>query len=1696
MSIPVPGWHGPLCFALTRILARPPAEAHVFRHVLSHASRYGNDLVRHAEDQPITRERKVKEYSLATFALSMPAKPRPIETTLAWLVLEAHLSYVHENLAIALTRIVRGLTRPGASKLADTVAECRGPSQLLAKMARLSGHDTAIGITGHKRFDALWRDELMAFCASLIRVVEPQEPAAETESAPLNQPGALTENPTDRPGEDADEGPSYPARPVHPEEKILGRERRHALDWSVFMGRQSSPDLLRSPDNVLPQDLRECSWLRAMQQGNIALANGDLEDAEYQIATVLSVEAGLSSREAVSVGFGSTTRGAIPVIDLSARVFRRPESLPPNYFVPEQDDDRWMPTGGDVVFPLSAGCTALAKALLDARAAGLGARSGKRIHSLLLSRPLHREKLRAATKPDHRLVLAASIADAMGIDASQRAFNDTFGLSTAPVFYGAYPALDLARTIASINGFAGPDQTTKYWAPAADHWLGSRVRPKQPPYANVWAQLGGTPKRSKGRPSTAHLSDEWRRSRDRLAIHFLLATGHRPTDSLAGLTLHDFLPGYALAVVRDKVSDPSHATRLVCTGRRFVGELESFVAELHRVSRNGASSGAAHLASSILAGEESLFSIPTSNGSEPIDIRDLLRQLDPLWGYRPNLHRHGLCQFLIQRKIDPELRYFQMGWLSHDHHATSESAPSPPKWLGEELAPILDEWLDQCGWPGGAHAKHPDKLIPLRPLIDWEAKQARQTNEIRSGVARLRAEIREAGRDLEKGTWQQIQDESARILADFNASGTARQPSFVPRDEARVASKGSMVINGVHVQALLAPFARPSCSAAERYVAAKLLRKALLHTATQYGVRVHLPEVPVLSRHRQPSPFLPGMGLAVSQLNALQSAIVGHLANLGEIKRSEQIVELAAITIWSMILHTPCRGVEDAVTILRAANESHHADLEPWLLRLPYGKGHVSLMGDQAALLCRFVKCSGWKTALETLSRDQFSALGTFARKLVPRLCPDDLTAAGIVQRMTGTAHVAKMVALNGADRLILNRVVNPVTVPTIRAAATVDNVTISDDSAVQHRDRGPLAEPPPVGKKGAHRSSSDIADVMRAFSTDFTGEILGMPADPVAARRRQLRPLLERALSGADNEPTAPRLMLEYAWHLLVRGGPRSNGGQAISTIYKTYHHVEPVLRNLEKGESLEDFTSVELTAICRIACKASKRKSSRDVLGSLRLFFGYASRHYRVAIPEWGILYREYGVPSTGGDPALIGDAEANEIIDRLYREIQALDDSDADPAEQRYRETRLVAALIGEASAARPGSIYGLTLEDIVLGVDRDHIHLKSRGRFASIKTETAAGYIPLDGAIWAKYVPWFTTWFHGACTGLAPDALEAIPLFQIPGKPIGVRYERNAVFGDIGELVRWRTQQSRGRTYWLRKRRIRARHLEVLAQPRPLARDMAHAMRVDGQALLLTPLGWYLSEPSAYNTRDLSAHAIASRAGAAAITGLGLRQVDAVTTVHPYASPCCVGKLLRLGLAGLCSSKLPASPELSHFGADLTWSSIDRILRDLVRGHDVAWVAKRQAVQLAQAQSVADAGHALAARLNVKLGTGAGELGPPRRTTSTNSWYELLSKQDQRLLQIAKDWADVAGTASPNEGCRLYDSDAIGLLKTLANEIHTQVACDEPDGLGRRMTRFTDQDGGAAYGVWRVVRWLFVIAWISEFRLRLGKSISDP
>jgi hypothetical protein len=341
----------------------------------------------------------------------------------------------------------------------------------------------------------------------------------------------------------------------------------------------------------------------------------------------------------------------------------------------------------------------------------------------------------------------------------------------------------------------------------------------------------------------------------------------------------------------------------------------------------------------------------------------------------------------------------------------------------------------------------------------------------------------------------------------------------------------------------------------------------------------------------------------------------------------------------------------------------------------------------------------------------------------------------------------------------------------------------------------------------------------------------------------------------------------------------------------------------------------------------------------------------------------------------------------------------------------------------------------------------------------------------------------------CSTIATDDQDAVPLFQIPGEALGVRYEIAKVFRTIGGLMRWGTQHGKGRSYWFRKRRVRARHARVAAAGGSSARDMAKAMRRSGHALMMTPLVSYLGEPAVYASNDLHAHAVASNRGVAALSRFTGREPQRAPRGRATGSPPHVARLLDLGHSNHRATPLQAPPRAPRHQGDLSWSSTERILRDLALGKDQGWLLARHGIEEVQLDSIAKAAEALTARLKIEIGDSPSDLSPPRRIAKAAGCYERLDANDERLAIIARNWVSVADPRSIHTGCELSDEHALTALKGLCKEMGA--SCEDAVGAyGTTLIKLLDttkHEGRPAYGLWPSLRWVLVAVWTSQYRV---------
>ena len=995
-------WAGGLAHVYLYLVETPPSGCWAFPRVLGFAATNTRDwraLAQNARHwSELTTENKTVACPLATALFALPdAKNVGLEQTLAWLALELYLAGWSERDLSPMCGWLRGLSARRDHKLRDTLGDCNGLEALQARVDSLRARSTVSDvITGHDAYDRAWIGWLGDVVTRLLRPATVAIDEIDPSSAPLDGPDADPIHPWSEDPSEPESLPGWELEAVEDARDWHSPQNRLASAVGKELHRRTSPDLLRDPDNILPLALAREAWVRTVEVTRGLLDSKDLRAAETGLEYLLSIEVGLSRAEACDTAFCEGRALYGPVIDLTIGALRRPERRPRSAYSPADHAlSYWQPCGGDILFPLSPTAVGLLQRLLELRAEDEYADTGLLLtatieppgagqHTIARAVPFALDLFdpkRAATRVTHRKRIAACLAGALGQDAAQIAFGETFCASAAPTYYAAYSAVDLACQAAAANvGFlasipASSSITTGSNASdfkgllsqalldACAHTVGSRVRPYPKTFEDAWATVGVSTKRGPGRPKRLRSIRDWRRSRDSLALHLMLATGHRPVAALGMIALTDFLPSRGMVLIRDKRTDPSRLNRLVATGWRFVGALEAYVDDLRRLSRDvDADKAWRDLAFEITHGTAPLFSIPAQDGSiEAFDTGALLSGLPAPWQERPNLHRHALDQALIRGGVDPEFRYFQLGWIEGDVHAVSDMAPYAPMTLGGKLAGPIDAWLTSVGWFGGNEPSDPDSILADIPLRDFE--EAHQQG--RADAERRLHELKRALSERRSAVTPDVQEIVMEGLAALPVS-TVLEP-FLSKG-----THGTLGLRRKHagperpritrdmVERVLAPLRAPRREPIYGYLGATILSAALLTACRRKLCHAYLPPVQHPSYKAVPSPFVHGVGLATALADELRGALVHAMSRSSQGDGWNRWK--AEICVWALLAYTPYRTLEQVRTIVLALDRAMHSGARGWLVRIPFGTGHVVITGAPAILLNRLRAEATWKS--------------------------------------------------------------------------------------------------------------------------------------------------------------------------------------------------------------------------------------------------------------------------------------------------------------------------------------------------------------------------------------------------------------------------------------------------------------------------------------------------------------------------------------------------------------------------------------------------------------------------------------------------------------------------------------------------------------------------------------------------------------
>lgn len=877
-------------------------------------------------------------------------------------------------------------------------------------------------------------------------------------------------------------------------------------------------------------------------------------------------------------------------LDLLSGVLHATVVAPPNIATPDPDDARFERPAGTMRLPLPL---ALVDGIRTAWKTHPVGRLGDWLQGVDPERAI-RECLRETSEVAFHTREPAALrkwmtcrffAERLDKVALQIACNDTFGESDAALYYYSPRECDLiAQHLKAIHPAFQMGAPVREVQASDAHFQGDerRVGPaflvKEVVIRAGINELTGQLNVNKISQANALKSlvryhnlfaDYWSR-------RFAFTTTHRPNESLYAVTRDQLSLLRHHAILQDKLVDPEHFTRLVCTTAAFSELTTNYLLHLRYLAQHALASAAARTyLNDVIEGRQPLIVyLDESKGSyeaRPGMLADWGRSSPPAWdGLRPNIHRAFMMNALREAGAEPGATLAceiltQSGHLDTAGHPYADDAVVAPceqlfgvrerlekleRRLGfRQIRGFADLLADDPSKPHSAEVMTPPRLgYWTKDLADHKSARADLLKEER---ARMDSTLTNVQCRAEAWLEKHLPELSPQLAAVLNAT--------LKSDHKKVPSElFDVVISDLEILEVVERIGELSSGENQalfplQIATHNLLSQRLRLAQKRLKLRCRRIGVYRLTASRGLSPFLARNLVAVDQIQKLRQ----HL---------EQIIHQPGIpewqlAAWALALYDPQLSPEQIFAI--ATGRSHlkaHPKLLGAVLVSDANRGAAITLVGLAALVAS-------RSAPEVLRRsahgiDTVQELGRRLRSS----CPDELRPLredDFLEVLLQTVDVAARIEEPGLLRLSGRGV------PARECRV--------EDLAAFHAD----AFPPPL---------TPIAEVARSWSIDP----LHQEAQPVIHVRKNLSEALARSyhrLTYALSDPIG-----------YVSGHSRSSPDSGITSVRASKIEIQdallkafPVLKNDDLVQSLD-----VVTALASFTLALNER--SRRGRGSLR--------------------------------------------------------------------------------------------------------------------------------------------------------------------------------------------------------------------------------------------------------------------------------------------------------------------------------------------------------------------------------------------------------------------------------------------------------------------------------------------------------------
>lgn len=840
----------------------------------------------------------------------------------------------------------------------------------------------------------------------------------------------------------------------------------------------------------------------------------------------------------------------------------------------------------------------------------------------------------------------------------------------------------------------------------------------------------------------------WHRALLDHSVRMLLATtGHRWSEAIFRITLHDLDLRRGVALFRDKVYDVAHDPRLVALPKVVCDQLAAYTSQVQSLAivLPGL---AADIAEVLHGGAPLLFDLQEVDGGvKKVSgvLRTVAERGPPEWRVLPeNWGRTYIRTRAIEMGCPAFLASCQLGHYEAVGYPVSNQSPTIPLELVDGLRPWLDRVArSQCwsvlgptpkqGRAGRATAACQSLL--QQPLRDW-------TREVAAADHRARLAYQKWEKSLSADPERTRRRAEAAVLSHPTLVAVGIAAAFTdPKNTEIVGHLAEVDFYRIR-QELVVGAGEDTKVAVERV---RALRRIVAVVAKSAGQPVPAIAIPIPIRRPLDNPFFAGCCCALSQIDLLREHVRG-LA--GEKKPSRGLLSLAARTALALVLFD---GVADPALVMRllqARGRAQPSAKLPDLLLVRLEEAQPRAVRGVAAL------------ALANLARRYPSEpvphqvdIDTELTKLLPGWAVGN-EPHGLLARLCSTVAVSNRFEYSPAARFAEDPDHGSVDASVEEQLAFIDGDPV-----------GPKRPAEPAVQSGAHEGSNLAASTNRgsspakqyrtlvrmiptvgkAWKSPLTGDVVDASAVRADSTRQRVWRELDEWMQRSDRaqeDGLCSIMRMLAGWQRAELARILPSGAYLAYKSAKTYlsRIGAALVRELGQLDAVRWDERVVENAY-QFALDAS-RESKFKVARSLLSFHRYAESNFDLPEVDLACVYAELPQRERCVDAAMILPVERAAAFADLAR--AAWGDREADLGPTRIaRAADAIAPLLGYGGA-RLSEPLGMQLGDIgVTPSGRLWVRVRSN-RLRGTKTRAATRVLVLgpvcDEAHCARTLQW--------------------------------------------------------------------------------------------------------------------------------------------------------------------------------------------------------------------------------------------------------------------------------------------------------------------------------------------------------------------